>query len=467
MLDMLKLRLCEVGEESFMMEKYYKKIIALSFVILFFITSLSFSPKTILANFDVGVNSAILVEGKTGKVLYEKNADIELGIASMSKMMTEYLILEAISEQRLRWDQNVPISPWVARLSHDEAGSNVFLEVDSSYTVKDLYEAVAIESANAATIALAELLGGSYTSFVRLMNDKAEELNLEKFKFVNSTGLPNRMYNAENRAEGTTSEDENRMSARDTARLAYHLVNDFPELLETSKIPMKNFQGNIVTDKTWMQCKEDWTCMKNWNDMLPGLPNFYEGLDGLKTGYTVLAKYTFTGTAERSGTRFISVVMGAESIEMRFIETAKLMDYGFNNFDKLNMQESLEVSVVKGKEKELMVSSVEPLSFLIRRGEEELYTPYFELDSNLLDEDGNVIAPIEKDQVIGWLSYEYKGENTFSYLTEDGYTKERVPLLANHTVEKAGWFSLTMRSIGGFFSGIWTSVADGVKGIFS
>ncbi|OIJ16257.1 hypothetical protein BKP35_04615 [Anaerobacillus arseniciselenatis] len=434
--------------------------------LLIFISVLSFVPNKALANFDLNVDSAILVDAETGKILFEKNADVELGIASMSKMMTEYLILEAINDNKLTWDQTVEISPWVAQLSHDAGGSNVFLQVDGTYTVRDLYEAVAIESANAATIALAELLGGSYTNFVNMMNQKAEEIGLEKYHFVNSTGLPNRSYSG-NHADGTTTDDENRMSARDTVKLAYYLVNDFPEVLETSSIPMKYFQGDVVTDKSWEQCLEDWTCMKNWNDMLYGLPHYYQGLDGLKTGFTNLARYTFTGTAERDNTRQISVVMGAESIATRFVETAKLMDYGFNNFEKIDLFSSLEVPVVKGKEREISISPSEPLITIIKSGEEELYSPYFELDEALLDEEGNLVAPIEEGQVIGWFTYDYSGDNTFTYLTEDGHNKERVTIVADQTVEKAGWFSLTMRAIGGFFSGIWTSVADSVKGIFS
>ena len=451
------------------MNKNYKKNKLYLFVcLLTFVSLLSFLPKEASANFDLNVDSAILVDAETGKILFEKNADIELGIASMSKMMTEYLILEAINDNRLHWDQNVNISEWVARHSHIPTGSNVFLEVDGTYTVRDLYEAIAIESANAATIALAENLAGSYTNFVNMMNEKAEEMGLEKYFFVNSTGLPNtdRFYDG-NQAKGTSPDDENRMSARDTVRLAYHLVNDFPEVLETSSIPMKYFQGGIATETSWMQCKENWECMKNWNDMLYGLPHYYEGLDGLKTGYTNLAKYTFTGTAERNNTRQISVVMGAESIDTRFVETVKLMDYGFNNFGKIDLFSTLEVPVVKGKEKELSISPSEPLTTIIKLGEEELYSPHFELDVSLLDEVGNLIAPIEEGQVIGWFTYEYAGDNTFTYLTEDGHNKERVAVVANETVEKAGWFSLTLRAIGGFFSAIWTSVADTVKGIFS
>lgn len=450
------------------MFNYNKNKLSIFICFIVLSTLLIMFPKHTLANFDVNVESAILVDAKTGKVLFEKNADIELGIASMSKMMTEYLILEAINQNKLSWDQIVPISPWVAQHSHIPTGSNVFLEVDASYTVRDLYEAIAIESANAATIALAEALAGSYTNFVRMMNEKAEEMNLESFLFVNSTGLPNtdRFYFG-NQAEGTSTDAENRMSARDTVKLAFHLINDYPEVLETSSIPMKYFQGDVVTNKTWMQCKEQWDCMKNWNDMLPGLPHFYDGLDGLKTGFTNLARYTFTGTAERNGTRLISVVMGAEDIATRFRETQKLMDYGFSRFNHINLNGSLEVPVVKGKNKEITISPVEPLKVLINSGEEELYSPYFELDSTLLDENGYLIAPIEEGEVIGWLTYAYAGENQFTYLTEDGHNKERVLVVANETVEKAGWFSLTFRAIGGFFSGIWTSVADSVKGIFS
>lgn len=449
------------------MYKYYKKNIILVIASIFLFSSFfSFLPTKASANIDLNLDSYILVDAQSGKVLLEKNADIELGIASMSKMMSEYLVLEAINNNRLSWDQPIPISPWVSNLSQDPSTSNVLLTVDGVYTVRDLYESVAIESANASTMALGEYIAGTYANFIKLMNDKAVELKLDKYHFVNSTGLPNRLYRGHH-AEGTDPEDENRMSARATAQLAFHLINDFPEVLETSKIPMKYFQGGLVTDKTVGECLNTWECMTNWNRMLQGFPHYYEGVDGLKTGFTNLAKNTFTGTAERNGIRLISVVMGAETRDDRFIETAKLLDYGFNNFELLAIRESLELPVVLGKKKETVIAPTEDLTFLIKAGEKELYSASFEIDPEVVDKDGNLVAPLEEGQVVGYLTYEYSGDSKFTYLAEEGYIKERVPVVATETIEKAGWFSLTLRAIGGFFSGIWTSVSTTVKGIFS
>ena len=278
---------------------------------------------------NLNVDAAILVDADTGKILYEKNADAPLGIASMTKMMTEYLLFEAIKEGKITWDQQYSVTDYTYKISQNRALSNVPLRQDGSYSIHELYEAMAIYSANAATIAIAETIAGTEENFVKLMNDKAAEMGLKGYKFVNSTGLNNAdlqgMYPANS---GAT--DENVMAAESVATLAYYLMKDYPEVLETTKIAKKTFREGT----------SDAIEMSNWNWMLPGLVYKYEGVDGLKTGTTEFAGHCFTGTATRNGMRVIAVVMkavdanGSWFYKARFDAARALFDYGFAQFSK-------------------------------------------------------------------------------------------------------------------------------------
>ncbi|WP_216831780.1 D-alanyl-D-alanine carboxypeptidase family protein [Alkalihalobacterium elongatum] len=451
----------------------YKKVVTYTLLCAIAFVTFFGSIEKVEASIDTVAESAILVDANTGKVLVEKNADVMLPPASMSKMMTEYLVHEAIYNGTIAWDQTVPINSFISNMSHQAGSSNVFLDPEETYTVKDLYEAMAIESGNAATIALAEVIaGGSYATFVERMNEKAEEMGLEDYSFVNSTGLPNRSYRGKHVAGNEN--DENRLSARATAKLAFHLINDFPEMLDTASIPMKKFQGDILTDVDTQSCLNDWTCMRNWNEMLPGLKHDYQGMLGLKTGYTNEAGYCFTGVAERNGVTLISVVMRLKDLDDRFTETQRLLDYGFNNFvqHEINLEDLFDegvatLPVVNGKAREVKVSVSEPLKVLIKSGDEENFEPLLELNSDLVTEDGELNAPIEQGEVIGTLTAVNQGETEYSHLYGNELTHEYVYVETAEAVERAGFISRGMRGVGGFFSNVWSNVADTVKGWFN
>ncbi|MBD5020943.1 serine hydrolase, partial [Xanthomonas citri pv. citri] len=170
-----------------------------------------------------------------------KNADKRLPIASMTKMMTEYLLLEAIDQGKVKWDQTYTPDDYVYEISQDNSLSNVPLRKDGKYTVKELYQATAIYSANAAAIAIAEIVAGSETKFVEKMNAKAKELGLTDYKFVNATGLENKDLHG-HQPEGTSVNEESEVSAKDMAVLADHLITDYPEILETSSIAKTKFR---------------------------------------------------------------------------------------------------------------------------------------------------------------------------------------------------------------------------------
>ena len=269
-------------------------------------------------------------------------------------MMTEYLLFEAIEEGRVRWDQEYKVNDYTYAISQDRRLSNVPLRRDGTYTIRELYEALAIYSANAATIAIAETIAGTETEFLKLMDAKAKELGLVDYKFVNSTGLNNE-YLQGMHPQGTGEKDENVMPAKSVGLLAYHLMKDYPKVLETTKINSKIFREGT----------SDAIKMDNWNFMLPGFVYEYEGVDGLKTGTTDFAGHSFTGTAKRGDKRLISVVMkavdanGVGSYKARFDATRALFDYGFSQFSEEELlpagyqfEEQKDITCPKRKRKE-------------------------------------------------------------------------------------------------------------------
>lgn len=441
------------------------------------------------AEFQPSVETMILVDAETGQILVDQNIENPLPPASMTKMMSEYLILEAVNNGEISWDDEIVVDDFLAELSHDRSLSNVMMRTDESYTVEELYESVAIYSANAATMALTEHISGSEGEFVELMNERGEEIGMGErlrdagaeegleeltdimqaelgdFQFVNSTGLPNSLLNG-NQPEGTGPEEDNYMSAKAAATLAYHLVNDYPEVLDTASIPVKMFREGT----------EDEIQMQNWNWMLEGTQYAdldYEYIDGLKTGFTEAAGYTFTGTAERDGQRFISVVMGADSEAHRFQETESVMEWAFENFEEAEIfPENMTLSsyetlpVVKGEEEEVTIASTDGVSQLVVDGDEENYSYSVNLDEEMLTEEGELEAPVEEGTVVGQMVVEYDGDRDISYLPGEGEEGQSVDIVTTGSVERAGWVSLATSNVGSFFSGIWSNISNTVRGWF-
>lgn len=443
------------------MTQRIKTSIAMVMALLMGLFAVSMNPGHTYASVDVGAESAILVDAETGEILFEKEADLTLPPASMTKMMTEYLVMEAIEEGQISWDTTTEISQYAFDISANPEFSGVGLKLDEEYTVRELYEAMAINSDNATTIALAELIAGSEGEFVTMMNDKAAEMGLPDYEFVNASGLDN-AHLGDNYPEGTEPDDVNMLSARSAALLAYHLTNDYPEALEISSQPTLEFDGQTVM---------------NWNWMLPGMPGdsldqfSYEGMDGLKTGYTELAQNTFTGTAERDGQRFISVVMKSESRASRFDQTRTLLDYGFENFSQQQLfaagetpEDQSTLSVAKGKEDEVAVETAEALRTIVKNEEEDQYEIEFHISDDQLDEEGNLVAPVEKGQKVGTATLVYNGEEDYGNILSDG--GQSVDIITSSAVEKSNWFMLMMGAVGEFFSDIFTGAVDMVKGWF-
>lgn len=439
-----------------------KRLFLIGLAALIALTTIIGQPLSANADsLDIKADSAILVDGNTGKVLYAKNADQLLPPASMTKMMTEYLVWDAIDKGEITWETTTQISDYAYSISANSSFSGVGLRQQQDYTVKELYEAMAINSDNATTIALAELISGNESEFVKLMNQTGEELGLADFKFVNSTGLDNKDLDG-GHPEGTDENDTNLLSARSSAQLAFHLVNNYPEALEISKIPEIDFDGQTI---------------RNYNYMLPHEAIFleqffYEGVDGLKTGFTDLAGYSFTGTAMRNDQRLITVVMKTGSEEERFEETAKLLDHGFSQFEQQEIYpagyqiDNLKtMPVSKGKEKSVKVSLSEAFSIPIKAEDAEKYSIEYSIDEDKVNGEGELVAPIEAGEVVGTAELVYDGEEDYGYLFND--TEGKVNIVTEDAVEKSNWFMLTIGAIGDFFGNLFTTAVDWVKGLFS
>lgn len=384
----------------------------------------------------LGINAlaAILVEPTTGQVLYEHNADQALPPASMTKMMTEYIVLEEIKAGRLTWDTVVSTSAEAATVPPD--GSQVYLAEGEKHTVKELYIAMAVGSASDATIALAVQISGSTQGFVDKMNQKAQELGLKTAHFTGPSGL----------------EDTTVISARDMAKLAATIINTHPEFLEYSSIPRYKFrerdQGELI----------NYNWMLGSNKTSEDLKSFaYQGVDGMKTGYISAAGYCFTGTVEINGLRYVSVVMNTKSKQARFRETAKLYDYGYASFEKKTIVppktvvESVEtVKIKKGKSKSVPVMTASDVSFLVKKGTE----PKATVAKTELLPDKELVAPIKQGQKLGTVTYEYTNPDSGQKLTKT------VDLIATEDVKKAGWFTMLFRNIGSFFSSLFSGIAN-------
>lgn len=396
------------------------------------------------ANLDLAVKSAILVEASTGKILYMNNPDVPLPPASMTKMMTEYLVMQALKEKKIKWEDKVAVSEYAFYIARKSDSAGVYLNMGEEHSVTELYKAMAIASANDATVLLAEKVAGSEANFVADMNKKAQELGMKNTFFVTSTGLPVKELGE---FAPPSAEKDNLMSARDAAILARALIRDFPEALTYSKIPRLEFRkgqkGEIKK--------------ANYNWMLPGLPAEFPGVDGLKTGYTDEAKYCFTGTAQRDGMRLVSVVMGTESDMKRFAETKKLLNYGFSTF-KLEKKQSKDtqiagyenVPVKKGVELSVPAVLGGEVTTLTKIGDNAKFKPTVTVQE--------LTAPIKKGQVIGKVLFQAEGEEAGDYLVPEDFQKGGVDLVAAADVEEASWIRLLFRSIGTFFSDLFKSI---------
>lgn len=390
-----------------------KKVIAALAILLAFIGSSVYAD-----DFDVAAKHAIAVEATTGKVLYEKDATTPAGIASMTKILTVYLTYKEIDKGNLSWDTKVPISDYAYDLTANSDASNVPMEA-REYTVEQLVNAAMVASANSAAIALAEQIGGSESNFVDMMKAQLNEWGITDAKLVNASGL-NNSYLGDNIYPGSSSTDENMLSARDIAIIARHLITEYPDVLKISSQTTADFDGST---------------MNTYNYMLKDMPYERDGVDGLKTGTTELAGASFVATSTENGMRVISVVMNADGWEendfARFEATNKLLDYVKSNYEMTTIIEAGQsyknnkAKVKDGKEKTVPVVAAQDLNVVHRIGTD--------VSAKFSSKAKDYEATINKGDKVG--KFEYNDNQ----IVGTGYldSKPSVPALAKKEVKKS------------------------------
>ncbi|MEC3940500.1 serine hydrolase [Enterococcus mundtii] len=402
--------------------------------------------------FSVNSQAAFAVDATSGKILYDQDGEKTMGIASISKIIGLYIVLDQVKEGKLSWDDEVAISDYAETLSIAPNLSNVPLHKENTYTVKELFDSAFIQSANASMVALAEKISGSETAFLTVMNDQLKEWGIENATIVNVSGL-NNVYLGANHPEGTGEAEENQMSAKDVAIIARHLLLDFPEVLEVTSTTTKMFGENTQSPVE----------MVNWNWMLPGFINFKEGVDGLKTGTTDFAGACFVGTIERDGKRIITVILNAEGHEqnpsVRFTETARLMDYCYDNWSvkeigkaNASIPSLKSIDVKNGKETSVNVVLKSPVSVWVRNDMDTgqlTITP--KIDETKV-KDNELEAPIVRGTKVGTATITL-ADDQLGYL-EDGASPS-TDIITASSVEKANIFVIGWRNVTNFFSNLF------------
>lgn len=354
-------------------------------------------------NLAENAKSAILIERDTGTVLYEKNSNEELPPASMTKIMTMVLIMEALDKGELTLKEKIRTSEYAASMG----GSQIFLEPGEEMTVEQMLQGIAIGSGNDASVAMAERLAGSEEEFVERMNQKAKELGLKHTKFQNATGLPEKDHYS-------TSHD---MAIMAKELVKYEMITKFTGTYEA-------------------YLRED-TDKKFWLVNTNRLVKFYPGVDGLKTGFTNEAKYCLTATAKKGDMRVIAVVMGASSPKERNAQVSKMLDYAFSQYMSHPMYKrdvALKQALVsKGNRKTVTGVTSEPISILTKKGgNPKDFTQKIIMDKELK-------APIKQGDQIGTLKF-----------LKDGKTVVDSPIVAKESIEAASWWEMYKRAFGMF-----------------
>ena len=363
-----------------------KKVICFFICVCFMMQSIVVFAE---GNTDLGLNakSAILMEEATGNILYESNPDERLPIASVTKVMTMLLIMEAVDSGKISLDDMVTVS----ENAMSYGGSTMFLETGEQLTVNDMLKGIAVASANDGCVAMAEHLAGSESAFVDMMNEKAKGLGMENTHFMNTNGL---------------DEDDHYSSARDVAIMSRELMKH-ETIFNYTSIWMDTLRGGKFQ-------------LANTNKLI----RFYDGANGLKTGSTSKALCCLSAAAKRNDMQLIAVVLGAPTSAERFASAKSLLDYGFANY-AVNTQitagdEVQNIAVEKGVDKEVGVVAGDSCSTLVKKGQEDNITKEIKIDET-------ITAPIEAGQKIGTMT-----------ISRDGEVIADIDLNALSAVEKKG-----------------------------
>ena len=340
--------------------------------------------------------SSLLMDAATGTILHASNEHEALAPASVTKVMTLLLIMEAIDSGQLQWNDTVTASQAAAA----KGGSQVFLKVGETMSVDEMVKSIAVSSANDCACAMAELLAGSESAFVDKMNQRAQELGMNDTHFVNCTGL-----------DDDPGAAEHKTSAHDIALMSRQLLTNHPDIKKYTTI--------------WMDSVRNGTFgLSNTNKLI----RFYSGATGLKTGFTRSAGYCLSASAQRDGMELIAVVMGCETSQDRFDACRGMLDYGFANYTLYQGQlpESAAVAVRLGKNDSVSAIAGDSGQLLVEKAQLNQITSEVELESE-------VTAPVSQGQRLGQMTIRC-GEQILA----------QIPLVAAEPVERLSWLDLFM-----------------------
>jgi len=366
----------------------------------------------VIAAIDTKMNlnspSAVLMEGSTGQILFEKNKDEKLKPASITKIMTLLLIYEALEADQLRLMDDVTVSEHAASMG----GSQVYLEPYEVQNVETMIKCISIASANDASVAMAEHIAGSEEEFVARMNEKAKELGMMNTNFVNCCGL---------------DADNHYSTAYDVALMSRELITRFPEVSNYTTIWMDTFVHTTKKGRSEFG-------LTNTNKLIKS----YKGITGLKTGSTSIAKYCLSATARRNNMDLIAVILAAPDTKTRFAEAAKLLNYGFANYSVFvddNKDIVIEpVAVAKGVSEYAYGQVKDEFSYLCSSGRKP---ENIRKEIVLYDK---VVAPLTTEDKIGDIIYYYENDKIGS-----------VDILASEAIKKAGYFDCLKKSLKKYF----------------
>lgn len=343
---------------------------------------------------DLACPSAILIERSTGEILYEKDADTKRPMASVTKIMTLLLIMEALEQSRFSPEDMVTCSEHAVSMG----GSQIYLKEGESLSVSDMIKAIAVSSANDAAVAMGEYVAGSDSAFIKMMNDRASELKMTNTHFENCTGL-----DAENHF--STARDISVMSAE---LLKHDMIRDYTTI--------------------WMDTLRDGTFgLSNTNKLV----RFYEGCTGLKTGSTSKALYCMSASAKRNNMELIAVVLASPTSPKRFEDAKKLLNYGFAGYELYSKEVELPESIkaIGAKEENVSVTGTEKVSILVEKGAGSKINVDIKMDEN-------VTAPAEKGTQVGSVSFVMGEEILRNY-----------PIVLSDNVEKASFWDIFLQII--------------------
>ena len=356
-------------------------------------------PRASAASLEVAGKSALLMDMATGTVLFEQNSHEKLAPASVTKVMTMLLIMEAIDSGKIGWEDTVTVSESAAA----KGGSQIYLKVGETMSVTDMLKSVAVSSANDCACAMAEHIAGSESAFVDMMNARAKELGMNDTHFVNCTGL-----------DDDDIAKEHLTSAYDIALMSRELMVKHPSIQKFTTIWMDTVRNGAFG-------------LSNTNKLV----RFYPGATGLKTGFTANAGYCLSATAQRDGLGLIAVVMGAKTSQERFAGCKAMLDYGFANYALIvpQLPEQNVVPVKLGIQKTVIAVPGEDTQLLLDKSQKDQVTTEVILDES-------VTAPVSKGQKLGTLTVR-AGEQVL----------RQVPMVASDTVPRVSWLQLFVQML--------------------